>query len=137
MIEVEKPPQAIADLADACVRFVHDALGLRLDYTSDTLPILDHYLHEAARGARPEVQALLAPAAGAYFGELVRRHMAGARWHAPEADYARYRLEFEPFFLCFNPIGVAMEVVQQADAEGWGAHFGLLDDARSSVEHAL
>src|SRR5882672_5013996 len=134
MIEPEKAPQAVSDLADACVRFVQEALGLRLDYTSDTLPILDHYLHEAARGAGPEVQALLAPAAGAYFGELVRQRMAGVRWHAPNEDHQRFRLEFEAFFLCFNPIGVAMEVLRGGDAEGWGAHFGLLDEARATVE---
>jgi hypothetical protein len=137
MLPLSLPPPEIADLADSCVRFVRDALGLELDYTTDTLPILDHYLRERARGASEAVIDLLAPAAGAYFGEVVRRQMAGARWHSPKDDYAAYRLEFDPFFLCFNPIGIAREVLTSRDAEDWGTHFQVLDDARQLVSDAL
>ena len=48
-----------------------------------------------------------------------------------------HRLEFEAFFLCFNPIGVALEVLLADDAEGYGAHFQLLDESRPAVEAAL
>jgi hypothetical protein len=131
-------PSEIADLADSCVRFVQDALGLRLDYTPETLPVLDHYLREGARGAKPEVLALLAPASGAYFGETVRRNMPGARWHCPpEREYRDFRLEFDPFFLCFNPIGVAVEVLTMEDASGFGAHFQVLEEARGALASAL
>jgi hypothetical protein len=133
----EPPPNEIADLSQACVRFVHDALGLTLDYTPETLPILDHYLRERAKGANDAVLDLVAPAAGAYFGEVVRRHMPGSRWHAPEGDYAAYRLEFDPFFLCFNPVGIAREVLTRQSAEGYGAHFQVLDDARDAVRRSL
>ena len=79
---------------------------------------------------------LLAPAAGAYFGEVVRRQMPGSRWYAPEGDYPAHRLEFDPFFLCFNPIGIAREALI-THAEGYGAHFQVLDDARDAVRHSL
>jgi hypothetical protein len=166
MAEVfEVPPSEIADLAAACVRFVHDALGLTLDYTPETLPILDHYLKERGRGAatapalgggashgaatapalrggaspaaNDAVLDLLTPAAGAYFGEVVRRHMPGSRWYAPEGDYPAHRLEFDPFFLCFNPIGVAREVLIERTADGYGAHFQVLDEARDAVRRSL
>jgi hypothetical protein len=133
----EPPPSEIADLAAACVRFVHDALGMELDFTPETVPILDHYLKERAKGAGEELLDLLAPAAGAYFGEVVRRHMPGSRWYAPEGDYPAHRLEFDPFYLCFNPIGIAREVLTQSTAEGYGAHFQVLDDARDAVRHSL
>lgn len=133
----EAPPSEIADLAAACVRFVHDALGMTLDFTPETLPILDHYLKESAKGAGEELLDLLAPAAGAYFGEVIRRHMPGSRWYAPEGDYPAHRLEFDPFFLCFNPIGIAREVLTHQVAEGYGAHFQVLDDARDAVRHSL
>ncbi|MFI5307937.1 MAG: DUF6278 family protein [Polyangiales bacterium] len=137
-VDPAPPPTEIADLADSCVRFVLDALGLQLDYTPETLPVLDHYLREGARGAKPEVLALLAPAAGAYFGETVRRNMAGARWHCPaESEYRDFRLEFDPFFLCFNPIGVAVEVLTLEDATGFGAHFNVLEEARAPIATAL
>src|SRR5687767_15165113 len=40
-------PPAIQDLADACIRYVERAVGVRLDYTLETLPLLDHYLEHA------------------------------------------------------------------------------------------
>jgi hypothetical protein len=127
----------VTDLAASCVRFVNEALGLTLDYTPDTLPILDHHLREGGRLAKAEIQQLLAPAAGAYFGEVVRRAMPGVRWHSPDGDYPGHRLEFEAFFLCFNPMGVVMEVLTMAEAVGWGAHFQVLDEARELLARAL
>jgi hypothetical protein len=137
MLPFELPPSEIGDLAESCVRFVRDSLNLALDYTPDTLPILDHYLRERARGASAEVIDLLAPAAGAYFGEVVRRHMSGVRWHSPKDDYAAHRLEFDAFFLCFNPIAIAREVLTQHDAVEFGANFQVLDDARQLIADAL
>ena len=136
MVSLEPPPSEIADLAEACVRFVRDSLNLALDYTPDTLPVLDHYLRERARGSSAEVVDLLAPAAGAYFGEVVRRQMSGVRWYSPKDDYAAYRLEFDAFFLCFNPIAIAREVLTQQDSE-LGANFQVLEDARRLVSEAL
>lgn len=119
------------------MRFVQETVGVSLDYRSDTLPVLDHYLKQAARDAREEIRELLAPAAGAYFGEVVRRAFETVRWHAPSDDYPDYRLEFESFFLCFNPIGAAMEVLLGREQPGWGGHFHMLDDARDTVRDAL
>jgi hypothetical protein len=132
----------VVELAEACVRFVKEALGLELDYTPETLPILDHYLRERGQDAEEGVFELLAPAAGAYFGELARVTMPGAQWHAPvdasgEPDYEGHRIEFERFFLAFNPIGVALEMLSGEEVPGFGAHFQLLDDARPLVEQAL
>jgi hypothetical protein len=134
---LDDAPAEVTDLAESCVRFVKDALGLALDYTPDTLPILDHYLREGMLGAKPEVAELLAPAAGAYFGEVVRRNMAGARWHAPNGDYPGHRLEFDPFFLSFNPMGTVMEALLLDDAPGWGAHFEVLEEARELLARSL
>lgn len=135
--ELDPAPPEVADLASSCVRFVKDALGLELDYEPETLPILDHYLRERAAGSKPEVAQLIVPAAGAYFGEVVRRCLAGARWHAPGNDYPDYRLEFDPFFLAFNPIGVAQEVLAGDDVADWGSHFQVLDDTRAAVTESL
>ena len=69
----ESPPEAVRELAEACVGYVLGAVGVPLDYTPDTLPLLDHYLRTVPENAAGEVLALIAPAAGAYFGEVVRR----------------------------------------------------------------
>lgn len=137
MTPVCEPPSDIGDLAQACVRFVKDAIGIDLDYTGDTLPVLDHYIRSRLEVSADEILALLAPTTGAYFGEVVRRGIGGARWHTAGEAYPSYRLEFEPFFLSFNPIGIAVEVITRIDAGDWNAHFSVLDDARTTVEQAL
>lgn len=136
-IDAETLPATVAELAASCVKFVNDALGLPLDYTAETLPIVDHYVRTKAGETGDEVRDLLTPMLGAYFGEVVQRCLPGARWHLAGTSYADYRIEFDPFFLCFNPLGVAAEVLAGDDAEGFGAHFQLLDEERESVESAL
>ncbi|MEY4582605.1 MAG: hypothetical protein RL701_7308 [Pseudomonadota bacterium] len=132
-------PAQIHEWAEVCRGFVKEALGIELDYTPETLPLLDHYVRSKAKPASDEVRGLLTPPLGAYFGEVVRRRLdaEGVRWHAPGDDYEHYRLEFEAFFLHFNPLGVAIEALTDDDATGYGAHFQVLDDARPQVEAAL
>jgi hypothetical protein len=140
MAEVDSAvPTQIREWAEACRVFVKEALGIELDFTPETLPLLDHYVRTKAKPATDEVRDLLTPTLGAYFGEVVRRSLdsEGVRWHTPNDDHANYRLEFEAFFLHFNPLGVAQEVLMEEDAEGFGAHFQILDEARSAVEDAL
>jgi hypothetical protein len=139
--ELEAAPAPIDDLAQACSRFVKEALSLDLDFAPETLPILDHYARTRAGAgeAREEVRDLLTPSLGAYFGEVVRRSIPGVRWRVPAdgEDYASYRLEFELIFLHFNPLGIAREVLEQDEVEGSGASFQVLDEARIALHEAL
>jgi len=130
------PPQ-VADLAEACIRQVRDALGFSLDYSTETLPVLDHYLIEHAAGLKTGTLELVASIAGAYFGEVVRHRLGHVRWHCPEGDYPGFRLEFEPFFLWFNPLGAAMEAIAKEPVQDWNADFQVLDEARQPVAQSL
>ena len=134
---IDDAPSEIVDLSQACVRYVRDALSFELDFTRETLPVLDHYLSETVRGSHQEAVDLMAHVAGAYFGEVVRRTLPGVRWAEGESELRRQRLEFERIFLCFNPIGAALEAITGAPSEGWYAHFQVLDDARIAVSAAL
>lgn len=118
-----EPPPAIQDLADACVRFVERAVGVRLDYTLETLPLLDHYLaaaretltekKKAAEGQAGEdatpTLSIVAQAAGAYFGEVVRRRHAS--WWRLDADPAEHRLEFHHLHLVVLPVTLMLDVL--------------------------
>src|SRR5262249_46544401 len=87
------PPALAVELAEACVRFVEAALGVRLDFSAETLPLLDHYVASRREElvAKPETIGLVARAAGAYFGELVRRQFHSF-WHAPTDDPSSWEL---------------------------------------------
>ena len=131
------PRENLNAMADSCVDFVQSAIGLALDYTQDTLPILDHYLREARKEAgTPVLLAPIAVAAGAYFGKLVTRQFSGAHLHE-SPDMQACRVQFSTIFLHFNPIGIAQEVITQADAPGWSAHFSTFDDQRAVIEQSV
>lgn len=111
--QVPPPPAVIADLAESCVRYVERSLGVKLDYTAETLPLLDHYLAEAqktlsnksdddAKAALPALQ-LLVHTAGAYFGEVVRRRYP-SWWRTEGDDPMSFRIELETAYLAFSPM---------------------------------
>jgi hypothetical protein len=131
------PAPHVLDLAEACARAIEQAVGVAPDYTSDTLPLLDHYVEMIPERAAGAVLDLIVPAVGAYFGEVVRRELGGARWVAPDEDYKAYRLQFEHCFLQFNPIGVALEVIHQDDVPGWSAHYRVHPTERTAVRAAI
>jgi hypothetical protein len=111
----EPPPAPVRDLAEACVRFVERAVGVKLDYEPETLPILDHYLAGARAAApeRPEARALVAHAAGAYFGEVVRRRYPSWWRIRPDGhdDPGAWRIELEPVYLSFSPVELVADAL--------------------------
>jgi hypothetical protein len=98
-------PEAVLDLARACVQFVERSLKGTLDFEPETLSFLDHYVGEAraAAKARPETAPVLAHSIGAYFGEVVRRRYP-SWWRIESEDPAEWRLELEPVYLSFSPV---------------------------------
>jgi hypothetical protein len=143
-----EPPPFVAEMSDACVRFVEAALGLKLDYSPETLPLLDHYIssrrNELVSGGvgdvgvagRPEVLGLVARAAGAYFGEVVRRQFRSF-WYAPSDDASNWEIRLEPVYLTFSPVAVAYDAITHGDEAGPIAQFQLDDEDREAVEARL
>lgn len=111
----EDLPDHLRERALACVQYVFGATRISLDLTPETLPLLDHYL-ATARDGRGAIVDLVAQAAAAYFGEVVRA-LYPARWHAPAGEPERWRVEFTRCFLWFNPVDLALEAMGlEADA---------------------
>jgi len=130
-------PGAVLELAAACARFVHARYGVALDFDPDTLSLLDQWVRDARDEAaeKPEAVELVQTAAGAYLGEVIRRQY-GATWFA-EGDYADWRLQLEPVYCSFNPIGMAREALTLEPQEGWHAHFELDPGEADGVEERL
>lgn len=124
------PPAPVAELIAACNRFVASKYKVALDGTPLTLSLLDQYVRDAREAVkeRPESIDLVAPAVGAYLGEVMRQTF-GATWSLPadqiNADHDAWRLCFKHVFLAFNPIGVARESLTLTESEGWNAHLTL------------
>ncbi len=115
-------PARVLELVASCQRMVAGAVGIPMDGTSDTLPLLDHYV-TAARAEverKPELQAVLEQSIGGYFGEIVRRTYGGY-WRIA-GEPSAWRVTLSSVYLAFNPVGVAREALLGDHAEGWHAH---------------
>ncbi len=136
--EVAAPEPNVLELAGACVEYVRRAIGVELDFTPDTLPILDHYLLKVLEdGEKEEITSLVTTSAGAYFGEVLRRSLGHMRWHVEPDDPTGWRLELEHVFLFFNPLGMAREAIVGADQPGWMAHLEVLPRDRPLLDQSL
>jgi hypothetical protein len=111
-------PAEVVEYADQAVQYVRRALGMTLEYDSDTLPLLDHYLRSVP-GENAAAAHLVAATAGAYFGEVIKRRVGGV-WDLPSRDPGSWRLVL-PTGLWFSPAAMALAVILAAD-EGDGNH---------------
>jgi hypothetical protein len=136
--ELPEAPAEVAELARACVEYVKRSTGIELDYTAETLPVLDHYVREARSqiAGRPELLDAVAAPIGAYLGEVARRRLP-LSWFAPPGEYRRFRIELTRAFVSMNPIGAAVEALELQDVEGWGAHLRMRPEDRGRAEAAL
>jgi hypothetical protein len=131
------PPEAILELAAACVRFVGQKYGAALDFEPETLSFVDQWLRDARPDLtrRPEVIELVQGAAGAYLGEVIRRAFGG-RWviRGPHPDW---KLCLSRVYCSFNPLGMAREALLLDAAEGWHAHLEVDPGEEEGVQHRL
>lgn len=107
-------PAEVVEYADQAVQYVRRALGMPLEYDSETLPLLDHYLRSVP-GENAAAAHLVAATAGAYFGEVVKRRLGG-EWDLPSRDPGSWRLVL-PTGLWFSPAAVALAVIVGSDEE--------------------
>ncbi|MCS6799075.1 MAG: hypothetical protein NZ898_11190 [Myxococcota bacterium] len=134
--EAAIPPEVL-ELAEACVRYVRRSTGVPLDYSQDTLGVLDHYARSIRGEPRDEILALLVPAIGAYFGEVVRREIGG-RWQLVDpGDWTTHRLVVDELGLSFNPTAIALECVTGEPGAEVGSALRFPEEHRDLVASAL
>ncbi len=142
-------PARISDFADQTVAYVRNALGVTLEYDSNTLPLLDHYLRTVPDD-QPHTTALVVATSGAYFGEVVRRRLGG-RWELepdrpavavegtdarPAVEGAQWRVIL-PTGLSFSPVGFVAAAIAMADLEDLDSEIEAPPRMRPYVQRAL
>src|SRR5262245_55902271 len=125
------PPGEVFDLAERAVEYVRKAMGQVLDYTPETLPLLDYYLRGIPMD-REEIVDLIARTAGAYFGEVARKAIGGV-W---QQDGTEWRLVLGAG-ITLTPAAMAAEAIAQGSVGDYDATFDVPDDHRGAVEDAL
>jgi hypothetical protein len=136
--EIAQPatPEAVSDLCELARKMVQEVLGVEPDLTPETLPLLDGYLRHVPGDATEQVRALVTAALGCHFGEVVRRALHG-RWSLVDADPESWRIELEPCFLYFSPVGMAGEVLLGCESDAYDGSFATLDDLRDDLHEML
>ena len=86
------------------------ALSVDLDDSDTTLAFVDHHLSTASEEDRIPILFLLASSAGAFYGELVRRHIGGT-WIGDGKDPRRLRMLMKHQFIYFSPVDQALEAI--------------------------
>jgi hypothetical protein len=133
------PPPAIEELTLTCLDYVKRALGVALDFTPETLPLLDHYatIARAEIQANPSLAAIIAPAMGAYFGEVVRGRFDGF-WRVPSPNQHDWAVCSRVTFLALNPIGVAYDAIYAgSDHDGPRSMLRVAPEDREYLDRRL
>lgn len=133
------PPDPIEELTLSALEYVSRAVGVALDFTPDTLGILDHYagIARVEIAQRPELVSLIVPALGAYFGEVVRARFAGF-WRMPSSNPHDWAVCSRVTFLAINPLGVAYDAVfAGTDHDGPRSMLRVAPDDREYLDRRL
>lgn len=126
-------PPRVREYADQAVAYVRRALGVTLEYDSDTLPLLDHYLRTVPGDQAATVQLVIATSS-AYFGEVVRRQLGG-RWEVT-GEEANWRVVL-PTGLNFSPLGFVASAIARADLEDFDSELDAPARMRPYVQQTL
>lgn len=129
----ERTPTEVADFADQAVEYVRRALGVVLEYNSETLPVLDHYVRQVPDN-QPGTRELVIATAGAYYGEVVRRALGGSWEIHGEPDAWRLVL---PGGLSFAPAGFVASAMVLAEVDDYDTGFDAPQGMRDLFEQAL
>ncbi len=105
-------PPRVSELAAQTIEYVRAAVGIELDYSGDTLPLVDHYLSTVPleQGAIVE---LVVSTGGAYFGEVVRQCLGGA-WSTEADSPTEWRLTL-PSGISLAPAGMVASAMARSD----------------------
>jgi hypothetical protein len=136
--ESSESPESVLELAQACEHYVARALGFQLDYSIETLPVLDQYVDDVRASVmeRPDLMLLLSNAVGAYFGEVICRTLGGF-WR-PSPNVVDWQVCLTPVFVWLNPIGVASDALAgHPDHDGPSSQIRVSPEDREFVRARL
>ena len=123
-----------SELVAAARDYVRRAVKLELDGTVESLAYVDHYLSTVGK-VSDDVLALIAPAIGAYFGELAVAHFGG-HW-ITEGEPSEWRVVLDPAPVRFSPAAMAAEAIRGGEVEGYDSSLDIPSALEAPLAEAL
>jgi hypothetical protein len=130
---MDPAPPRVHEYADQVVAYVQRALGVKLEYDSNTLPVLDHYLRSVPAD-QPAALELVIVTASAYFGEVVRR-LLGGRWETTGREL-EWRVVL-PTAINFSPAGFVATAIAQDELDDFDAELTAPPRMLTHLQEAL
>jgi len=130
---LDSVPPRVSEYADQAVAYVQRALGIKLEYDSDTLPVLDHYLRTVPADQPAALQLVIATSA-AYFGEVIRQRLGG-RWELGTKE-TEWRVVL-PTGIHFSPAGFVASAIARADLDDLDSEIAAPPRMLPYVQQAL
>lgn len=115
-IDLPGCPDHVAEFVRRALDAVRTMTGVGLEFDSDTLPLIDHYVREVPSKAI-DTAALVAAMVGAYFGETICQCLGGT-WKVETNDPEQWRIVL-PGGLSFAPVPLALSAILE-DENGPG-----------------
>jgi hypothetical protein len=124
-------PQEAQIIAERCVEHVRNRHEVELDYTSNTLSVIDFFIRDVVAeecggtapppgdSRRAHLVHLLGSTVGVYFGELLCRTFP-CRWRISGEEPENWLIEFDHVPLRFNPTIASVEAFTEQEAAGLG-----------------
>jgi hypothetical protein len=112
----------VGEFVLAAQEYVRRAIAVELDGSVESLAFVDHYVANAGKDGEvaDELLALVAPALGAYFGEVVIARIGG-EWHAAAPDPFDWTIEVPGLsgseLLSFRPTAMAACALRSGEVE--------------------
>ena len=131
-------PPPVQPFYEAAKKYLQRSVNVELDDSEESLAYVDHYINATARteALKPAVLALVAPALGAYLGQVAIKRFGG-KWIIEGEDPAAWRVELDPGPLWFHPVGMAAEALRGEEVEGYDATFTTRTDLMGPLNEAL
>lgn len=127
----------VGDLVTAAKEYVRRTMGVELDLSAESLPVVDHHLEETPF-LEPSVQELMIAAFGIYFGEVARLRFKG-RWVKEDTkeNPSSLKMELAGGSLSFFPTGVVAEAIKKGPVDGWDGDIDVPRHAVSRLKEKL
>ncbi len=112
-IQLPGCPDSVAEFVRRALDAVRTSTGVGLEFDSDTLPLIDHYVREVPSKSM-DTALLIAAMVGAYFGETVCQALGGT-WKVETSEPDQWRVVL-PGGLSFAPVPLALSAIVEDES---------------------
>jgi hypothetical protein len=135
-VSQQEIPKVVKDFIANGLDLIKNSLSFDLDFTSETLPFVDHYL-KTINSEKDDIQFLVACGTGAYLGETMRQLWGGKWFVENENEPQTWQIRFVSAPLAINPVSIVYNVIKKDESVAIGAYLNVPPNSRELLQDAM